>query len=326
LDGILEGLVEKDREMASFDSISYLMSPDAVQEKNIEALSQVAASWPELDEVFKQQLRSSRLSASAAKTMEESFEHTGDILRSLRDLPQGHGPSELAALERSWYMANIKGQYRFLTRIRFSDRISDPVELKNADAKIMAAVKQLPVDVRMSGTRQAMEAVLSNLVSELIRLGTYAFMTVVLIFYVVFPHPRGVALCLIPMIGAFCITLGVLGAVGMGLPFSIVCVAPLIFGFGIHNGIHVVMGSLYEEGGSIARATTRVTPRAMVTSLTIIMGFVSMLSSQHYSLQFLGTALVIGMVAAVPLTLTVLPALLLVLERRRNRILTSIKD
>ncbi len=319
LDGILEGMVEKDREIASFDSISYLMSPDVVQRKNIEVLSHVAESWPQLNDVFKRELKSSRLSSRAAQTMEEAFESAGKILRSLRDIPERHTQGDLAALERSWYMSSVKGKYRFLTRIRLSNRITDPAELKSADAKIIDAVKQLPIEVRISGTRQAMEAVLSNLVSELLRLGTYAFLTVVFIFYIVFPHPRGVALCLIPMVGAFCITLGVLGAVGMGLPFSIVCVAPLIFGFGIHNGIHVVMGSLYEEGGSIARATTRVTPRAMVTSLTIIMGFVSMLTSQHYSLQFLGSALVIGLVAAVPLTLTVLPALLLVLERRRKR-------
>ncbi len=104
----------------------------------------------------------------------------------------------------------------------------------------------------------------------------------------------------------------------MGLPFSMVCVAPLIFGFGIHNGAHIVTGSLFEEGGSIAKATTRVTPRAMVVSMTIIMGFVSMLTSRHYSLEFLGWAMIIGMLAAVPLTLTTLPAVLLLLEKRRS--------
>jgi len=240
------------------------------------------------------------------------------MLASLQNLPSGAVESAFADLERSWYMTRIKGKYRFLTRIRYTDSLTDPEELKEADAKIVAAVQGLPAQVSLSGTRQAMEAILSNLVSELFRLGSYAFLSVVVIFFAVFPHPRGVALCLIPMIGAFCITLGALGLAGMGLPFSIVCVAPLIFGFGIHNGIHIVMGSLFEGGGSIAKATTRVTPRAMVTSLTIIMGFVAMLTSKHYSLEFLGAAMVIGMVASVPLTLTTLPAVLLLLERRRN--------
>jgi uncharacterized protein len=319
LDQILEDLIGKDHEIASFDSISYLMSPDAVREANVRALLGVVSSWPRLEKVFRQGLLKSNLSESATGTTSRAFDSTRDILASLQTPSSGEVRSDFADLERSWYMAKIKEKYRFLTHVRYADKLADPEDLRNADGKIMRAVQALPVDVGISGSRQAMEAILSNLVSELFRLGSYAFVSVVLIFFAVFPSPRGVGLCLIPMIGAFFITLGVLGLADMGLPFSIVCVAPLIFGFGIHNAIHVVMGSLFEEGGSIAKATTRVTPRAMVTSLTIIMGFVSMTTSQHYSLEFLGVAMVIGMVAAVPLTLTTLPALLLLLERRSNR-------
>jgi predicted RND superfamily exporter protein len=317
LDGILEDQMERNGEIASFDSISYLESPKAVKEQNVGALSKVLQSWPQLEDVFKQELGRSNLSARAFGTMEKSFNAMHAILASLNAAPSRELHSDFADLERSWYMAKIRGAFRFLTRIRYSDKITDPDELKKPDARIMDATKGLPLHVSISGTRQAMEEILSNLVAELARLGIYAFACVVLIFFAVFPSPRGVGLSLIPMIGAFCITLGVLGATGMGVPFSIVCVAPLIFGFGIHNGIHVVMGSLFEEGHSIANATMRVTPRAMVTSSTIIMGFVAMLTSRHYSLEFLGLALVIGMVAAVPLTLITLPALLLLIEKPR---------
>ncbi len=48
------------------------------------------------------------------------------------------------------------------------------------------------------------------------------------------------------------------------------------------------------------------------------MGFVSMLTSQHYALTFLGRTMVIGMMASVPLTLVTLPALLLLIERWRQ--------
>jgi uncharacterized protein len=318
LDRVLEGLVQKYGDIASFDSVSYLLSPDSVARENIGTLSEIYASWPELEKAFKAELASSNLSATASETMEKSFNSLGDILKSAERTPLGKIQSGFAELERSWYVARINGKYRFLTQIRYSDKITNPEDLKQADRRILDAVKGLPVSVKMSGARQAMEAILSNLVSELFRLGIYALVSVVLIFFAVFPHPRGVALCLIPMLGALCITFGVLGAAGMGLPFSIVCVAPLIFGFGIHNSAHVVMGSLFEEGGSIARATTRVTPRAMVVSMTIIVGFVSMLASRHYSLEFLGWAMVIGMVASVPLTLTTLPSILLLLERRKK--------
>ncbi len=318
LDRILEDSMKLYGDIASFDSISYLLSPDSVAKKNIGVLAEVYTSWPGLEKAFKTELKDSNLSATACETMEKSFNSIGDILKATQTTPLEEIQSGFAELERSWYVAKIRGKYRFLTQVRYSDSITNPEDLRKADRRILEAVKDLPVQVNMSGTRQAMEAILANLVSDLLRLGLYAFFGVVLIFFVILPHPRGVALCLIPMLGALCITLGVLGAAGMGLPFSIVCVAPLIFGFGIHNGAHIVTGSLFEEGGSIAKATTRVTPRAMVVSMTIIAGFVSMLTSRHYSLEFLGWAMVIGMLAAVPLTLTTLPAVLLLLERRRN--------
>jgi uncharacterized protein len=319
LDGILENLREKYGNIASFDSISYLMSPDSVQQANIEVLSHIAKSWPQLEVSFKQDLAHSKLSERSQETMNKYFGVIGETFKTVREPVSDRGKHDFTDLERSWYMANVGGKYRFLTHVRYSSSITDPSELKRADARILEAAKRLPVPVWMSGTRQAMEAILSGLVAELIRLGLYAFVAVVVIFFIILPRPRWVGFCLVPMIGAFAITLGVFGATGTGLPFSIVCVGPLIFGFGIHNSIHIVMGSLFEAQGSVAKATTRVTPRAMVVSLTIIMGFVSMLTSQHYALRFLGCAMIIGMLASVPLTLTTLPAMLLLMGKWKNR-------
>jgi predicted RND superfamily exporter protein len=316
LDDILEKLIDRDREIASFDSISYLLSPDSVRRTNSEALADVLQSLPDLNATFEERLKRSDFSKPAAEIMKRSFDGVGTILKKLKQTESG-SYDEVPELEKSWYIARVDGNYRFLTRIRLSDKIRDPDELAKTDQAILDAVGRLPVPVSISGPRKAMEAMLATLVSELIKLGLYAFVLVIAVFFVIFPHPLGVALCLIPMIGGFSITLGAIGLTNMGLPFSIVCVAPLIFGFGIHNGIHVVMGSLHEKGGSVERTVKRVTPRSMVTSLTITMGFVSMLTSQHYALSFLGETMVIGMMASVPLTLVTLPALLLLIERRR---------
>jgi uncharacterized protein len=318
LDDILEKLIDRDREIASFDSISYLLSPDSVRRTNTEALADVVQSLPDLNASFEEKLKRSDFSNSAAEILKQSFDGIGTILKKLKQTESG-SYDEVPELEKSWYIAQVDGKYRFLTRIRLSDKIRDPDELARTDQAILDAVGRLPVPVSISGPRMAMEAMLATLVSELVKLGLYAFVLVIAVFFVIFPHPLGVALCLIPMIGGFSITLGAIGLTNMGLPFSIVCVAPLIFGFGIHNGIHVVMGSLHEKGGSVARTVKRVTPRSMVTSLTITMGFVSMLTSQHYALSFLGQTMVIGMMASVPLTLVTLPALLLLIERRRAR-------
>jgi predicted RND superfamily exporter protein len=140
---------------------------------------------------------------------------------------------------------------------------------------------------------------------------------VVVFFWAAFRRLPEVILSLIPMVGAFVITMGIFGAAGMGLPFSIVGVAPLIFGLGMDNGVHVVTGALQN---SVDETMNHVTKPIVFTSLTNVMGFVSMITSKHYSLEFLGWAMVIGMTTAVLLTLTTLPALLLLLERRRSKL------
>lgn len=309
LDEIIQRLMARDREIASFDSISYLTAPETIRQANIRALIPITLSWHSLKTLFKERLGVSDFSEKASSIAAESFDATGKILEEL-GTPGSADQDDAPPLEESWYMAKVKSKTRFLTQIRYSDTITDPAALRTADEKIREAVKGLPVQVQISGTRQTMQAILSSLVSELFRLGLYAFVSLLLIFFVIFPNPVGVGLCLIPMIGSFCITLGVMGLVGMGLPFSIVCVAPLVFGFSIHNGIHVVMGSLHEEGSTVAKTMARVTPRAVLTSLTIMAGFVAMVTSQHYSMEFLGWAMVAGMLSAVPLTLVTLPALL----------------
>jgi hypothetical protein len=208
------------------------------------------------------------------------------------------------------------GKYRFLTKLRYSNEVLDPAELKTADATVMNSLSQLPEQVRISGPRQSMEAILSTLVSELLRLGVYASLSVAIFFLLVFRRPAAVILSLAPMLGAFLITLGIMGAFDIGIPFSIIGVAPLIFGLGIDNGIHVITRSLGKDGEPISSVMNHMTRLLMVTSITSVLGFLAMILSRHYSLQFLGMAMVIGMSAALILTLLPLPSIILLLQRR----------
>jgi uncharacterized protein len=319
LDDILEKLMSSDGQIASFDSISYLMSPESVRLQNSELLSGIASKWPQLKQEFKDEVERSDLSVSAAKEMEHSFDSTGEIVSEIASLGPEGPEADFTELERSWYLAKIKGKYRFLTHIRYSSAVTDVGALGNADRRILEAVKDLPVKIDISGPRQAMQALLSTMMSDLVTLCLYVLAAVVIFFFILFGHPLGVFLSLIPMLGAFSVTLGAMGALGMGLPFSIVGVAPLIFGLGMDNGVHVVMGAMHEGNSSVIEAMQHVTRPIIFTSLTNVMGFVAMLTSKHYSMEFLGWAVVIGMISAVAFTLTTLPALLLLLERRRTR-------
>ena len=317
IDSTLEDLMSQHGEIASFDSVSYLVSPESVKNLNLSQIKEISDNWEKIEKAFSLALTQSGLSEQASQIIKGSFDGTARLIQKLATNPE-QVSTEDVSVERSWYTASIKGKYRFLTQLRYSENVTNPKMLKNADANILQALSAIPVKITLTGPRQVMEEILSGLVSELIELALYVLVAVIIFFFALFRSPLGVALSLIPMTGAFCITLGVMSLAGYGLPFSIVGVAPLIFGLGMDNGVHLVMGSLGEENSSTAAAMERVANPIIFTSLTNVMGFVSMITSKHYSMEFLGWAMVVGMTSSVLLTLLTLPAILTLLENRKK--------
>ena len=194
LDDILEKLMSRDGQIASFDSISYLMAPESVRLQNSKLVSGIASEWPQLKHVFKEEVERSDLSASATEAMQKSFDSIGEIVSEIAVLGSEEPTGDLSELERTWYKASIKGKYRLLTHIRYSSAVTDVDALGNADRRILEAVKDLPVKIYISGPRQAMEALLSTMMSDLVTLSLYVLVAVVIFFFILFGHPLGVFL------------------------------------------------------------------------------------------------------------------------------------
>ncbi len=315
IDVILSDLMRRKREIASADSISYLMSPSSVRNQNLQWVREVAEGWPRLYTMYSRILAKSDLSESSTEQLLSSFSALGQLLDKLSSQPVGAPFSR--QLEDSWYSAKIGESYRFLTYVRYSHTITDPEESAMVDRSIRNALSGLPVSVQVIGVRQAMNKILSTLLSELVKIALYTIALVLVFFTAVLRRPLAVLLSLIPMVGAFAITLGTTAIVGLGLPFSVVGVAPLIFGLGMDNGVHVVVGSLSDKGG-VRDTLEHVASPIIFTSLANVSGFVAMLASRLYALEFLGWAIIVGMSASVCFTLTTLPAILLIRERKRS--------
>jgi len=317
IDEILGGLMEMNKDVATADSISYLQAPQSVKKENVKWIGETAEDWPSLSEYYQRLLSNSDLSNSSTEVINGSFRAMGSLLERLAASGLST-TTPVTEMEQTWYVAKVKDRYRFLTQVRYRYTATDPKELTEIDKTIEEALQGLPLPVTMTGPRQAMGEVLSSLVGELVRIGVYVVIVVIVFFMAVFRRPLGVVLSLVPMLGAFAITLGVMALLGIGLPFSVVGVAPLIFGLGMDNGVHVVMGSMSRRRGSVNETMRRVTGPIIFTSVTNVAGFVAMLSSTLYAMEFLGWAMIIAMTASVTLTLTALPAILLLLQQRRS--------
>jgi hypothetical protein len=102
-----------------------------------------------------------------------------------------------------------------------------------------------------------------------------------------------------------------------GTPFNManVVVIPLVLGLGITNGIHIFMR--FRHDGSLERAMASSTPRAvMLSAFTTLAAFASLSLSAHRGIHSLGLLLSISILCLVYCTIVVLPAMILVRERR----------
>jgi len=108
---------------------------------------------------------------------------------------------------------------------------------------------------------------------------------------------------------------GLMGWVGIPVNLSNIMTLPLVIGIGVTNGIHI-LNRYAEEGtpGIFARSTGKA---VLVSGLTAIAGFGSLMLAQHSGIHSLGVVMSAGMALCMIAALTFLPAVLNVLGRWR---------
>jgi uncharacterized protein len=131
---------------------------------------------------------------------------------------------------------------------------------------------------------------------------------------------RSVLLCvvtLVPPLAGGVLLFGCLAAVGVDFNPANLIVLPLILGIGVDDGVHVV----HDFRGQ--RGAYRMSPSTMnaivLTSLTSMIGFGSMMLAAHRGLYSLGLVLVIGIGNCLFVSLVLLPAMLVLARRWQLR-------
>lgn len=120
-------------------------------------------------------------------------------------------------------------------------------------------------------------------------------------------------LALLPPLAGLCLLFGILGIAGINLNPANLIVLPLILGIGMDSGVYVIHGyrlnpRRYETAPSTINAV-------MLTSLTTMVGFGSMIVAAHQGLVSLGIVLVIGVGSCLFISLVLLPAILTLISK-----------
>jgi len=156
-----------------------------------------------------------------------------------------------------------------------------------------------------------------------------AALTLMVVFMLLLWDFRNLKLTLMAMmplvIGAIWMV-GIMQLIGQQLTMLNVIVIPLILGIGIDDGVHILHRYRLEGPGKIKTVFASTGKAVMLTSLTTMLAFGSLIFATYRGLGSMGSALFIGVGTCFLTSIVILPALLKLMENSLQRRKQGVSD
>ncbi len=141
---------------------------------------------------------------------------------------------------------------------------------------------------------------------------------IVLLLFLNFRSVKPTLLVLCPLAVGFLVLWGIQLAFGIKYNLFNMVVLPVIIGYGVDDGVHI-MHRYFEEGVGSLRRVIRTTGFAVImTTITTSAGFAGLIFVRHGGLKSMGSLAVIGLMITMLTSLIVLPAALQWYELRHR--------
>jgi hypothetical protein len=172
--------------------------------------------------------------------------------------------------------------------------------------KFVREVRQIAPGV--TGTPLGLYEFIDILLRGYIKAALWAFLVITVLIFADFRNAYAALLTLLPLVVGMIWMVGVMVVGGINFNPANIMVLPLIVGIGVAYGIYVVQR--YRESHE-ATFYSKSTGRAVVLSaLTSMFAFASLLVGAHRGIRSLGLVMTIGIIACLIAALALLPALL----------------
>ncbi len=150
------------------------------------------------------------------------------------------------------------------------------------------------------------------------KLASLAAVTVILLLLLIDFRQRPLAaiLAFLPLVTGIALMLGTMWLFGEKLNYVNLIALPVILGIGVDDGVHFFHRLIQEGPGGLRRSVTSVGRAMLMTSLTTMIGFGSLMLYIMEGMKSMGFALFIGVGMCFLVTVTLLPALAVVFERQ----------
>jgi predicted RND superfamily exporter protein len=136
----------------------------------------------------------------------------------------------------------------------------------------------------------------------------YALGAIVILVFLHFRSVSCVILALLPVGIGVTWMVGLMGLAGVDFNPANIMTLPLVIGIGVTNGIHILNRFAEEQHpGILSKSTGKA---VLVSGLTTIAGFGSLIPAKHEGIASLGIVMSAGVAACMVAALTFLPAVL----------------
>jgi hypothetical protein len=135
-----------------------------------------------------------------------------------------------------------------------------------------------------------------------------AMIVILVILFVDFRRPLAVGMTVMPVIVGVSLTLGVMWLFGEKFNFINMIGLPVILGIGVDDGVHLV--HRYMDEKNLGRSVVSVGRAMLMTSITTMIGFGSLMFYLMRGMASMGFVLFIGVAMCYIVTVTLVPALI----------------
>ena len=265
----------------------------------------VAQAAREIDQFFK---KNEILEPELVKASLEGFSNKlfTDYRKLMEDLKLSTEPRfiEISGIPKSLRERYISDHGKFLITVFPSVDIWD-IEKREKYLKDLRSV-----DFNVTGSAVHMFNSTRLMTEGYIKGGIYAMVAIVIYVFIVFRNIRTVLFILIPVFAGSIWTLGIMDLTGLKLNMANLVILPLILGIGVVNGIHITHRYREEKDKNQVVLSKSTGQAVILSSLTTMIGFGSMMVADHYGVYSLGLVLSLGVFCCLIASITFLPALL----------------
>ena len=166
------------------------------------------------------------------------------------------------------------------------------------------------VDPHVTGTAVHMFESTRLMAEGYVKGGLYAMTAIIIYVFFMFRNIRTLFFVLLPVLAGSIWTVGVMELIGLKLNMANMVILPLILGIGVVNGIHITHRYREEEDKHSSILGKSTGQAVLLSSLTTMIGFGSMMVADHSGVFSLGLILTLGVFNCLIASITFLPALL----------------